>query len=135
MLGNIRYVKEQLAGVIDLLLADTRATSPISPEVHDYTPNEGPDDTQSAMLVWPDGSIASIYITTTLEFSAGAVQVAEQFQSELILVLWSHDISSTWPDCPVHPNAHPLKPDASGAAPEWICPTDLSPVARIGGLR
>lgn len=39
------------------------------------------------------------------------------------------------PDCPRHPNTHPLRASALNDRPVWVCPADQVAIAEIGKLQ
>jgi len=56
--------------------------------------------------------------------------VADQVQDWAVEELWSRGEAAVWPECPTHPDSHPLRP-AGGA---WHCPKTGERVAAIGQL-
>jgi hypothetical protein len=57
--------------------------------------------------------------------------IADQVQDWAVEELWMRGESAVWPECPTHPNSHPLRA-RSGA---WHCPKTDARVAAIGDLR
>ena len=57
------------------------------------------------------------------------LDMAEQVQEVAFEVLWR-----PWPECPHHPNGHPLEPDAQEGQAVWTCPTGGDIVATVGEL-
>jgi hypothetical protein len=41
---------------------------------------------------------------------------------------------ATWPECPIHPDTHPLTPLARDATAVWCCPRTGQVVSAIGAL-
>jgi len=42
---------------------------------------------------------------------------------------------ATWPECPEHPDSHPLAPRAHGDQAVWCCPASGQVISVIGALR
>jgi hypothetical protein len=62
------------------------------------------------------------------------VQVADTLQEEIVEELCRLGRPAVWPECPDHPDSHPLKPiDLDGTA-MWVCPRTERLVAAIGTL-
>ena len=61
-------------------------------------------------------------------------QLADQVQEWAVEELWNRGRSATWPECPFHPNSHPLEPAAVAGAALWRCPKTAERVAAIGAL-
>ncbi len=57
------------------------------------------------------------------------LHMTEQVQEAAFEHLWR-----TWPECPEHPNTHPLGPDAERDRVVWRCPQTGGVVAHVGGL-
>jgi hypothetical protein len=56
--------------------------------------------------------------------------LAHQVQDWAVEELWMRGESAVWPECPAHPDGHPLR----AAAGAWHCPKTGHVVARIGEL-
>ncbi|MFT4217777.1 MAG: hypothetical protein QM619_11430 [Micropruina sp.] len=50
--------------------------------------------------------------------------VADQVQEWVWDELWGRQAPTNWPVCPRHPDSHPMKATAQGAAGVWACPND-----------
>jgi hypothetical protein len=60
--------------------------------------------------------------------------LAEQVQEWELEELAAAGFPATWPQCPDHPNSHPLSPEARGGQALWTCPRTGRRIAVIGGL-
>jgi hypothetical protein len=61
--------------------------------------------------------------------------VADTVQDAAIDALWGERKIPTWPECPDHPNTHPLKPElVDDTRAVWMCPTNLRVVCDVGRL-
>jgi hypothetical protein len=121
-----------LEAALALTLADLAATCAITLLVEDTPWSDlGP----SAML-WTtdrqDGTGISIMKDDTP--AEQIVGLADQVQEAAIEALWMARLPVTWPQCPHHPDTHPLEPVLVSGAPTWRCPDDGGAIAAIGGL-
>ncbi len=57
------------------------------------------------------------------------LHMTKQVQEAAFEHLWR-----TWPECPEHPNTHPLDPDAERDSVVWRCPQTGGVVAHVGRL-
>ena len=66
-------------------------------------------------------------------------RLAEQVQEWEVEELCAAGRSATWPECPEHPNRHPLEPVVTDAgAAIWRCPRTglaIGPIGALGGKR
>ena len=81
----------------------------------------------------PGGTGRSISVLPPRQRGDQLCDLAEQLQD------WAHDAQADpqrprWPDCPAHPGAHRLEPEAIGETAEWFCPQTTRVVAEIGAL-
>ena len=56
--------------------------------------------------------------------------VADAVQDWAVEELWSRRESAVWPQCPTHPDSHPLRAQRGA----WHCPTTGQRIAAIGEL-
>jgi len=63
------------------------------------------------------------------------VRLANEIQDFVVEhVLWASGRDPVWPNCPLHPDTHPLDPvEDAAVGPAWRCPKDGT-IARIGEL-
>lgn len=65
--------------------------------------------------------------------------LADQVQEWAVEALWAEGASAVWPQCPHHPDSHPLRPNVvdeytPSATAVWCCPKTGQVVAPIGEL-
>ena len=60
--------------------------------------------------------------------------LADQVQDWEVEELAAAGRPATWPQCPAHPDSHPLSAEAVEGAAVWRCPASGEVVARIGEL-
>lgn len=88
----------------------------------------------SAWLWSPkDGTGCGIHVDPESAEWVCVVRVAEQVQEWLIEELWSH-APTNWPQCPRHPENHPLCPAVADERAVWLCPSDGTLIAPIGAV-
>ena len=92
-------------------------------------------DDPSAMLVDPvDGTGFGVSMAPADPEAAQLAAVADQVQEWVVEALWRRGRSTSWPECPAHPNSHPLTPLVVAERAVWTCPATASVVAEIGDL-
>ncbi|MFC0623138.1 hypothetical protein [Kribbella deserti] len=62
------------------------------------------------------------------------VHIADQVQEFVLEELGRLGLPATWPECPEHPDSHPLTPTQSPGRPSWVCPKSGHTIAAIGQL-
>lgn len=91
-------------------------------------------DRASAMLRGRDAHMLGIAVARWWPDADQVVSVTEQVQEWAIEELWYTGASTSWPECPHHPAAHPMEAALISGEAWWTCPSYQSPVARIGQL-
>ena len=88
-----------------------------------------------AAMVWASEEIGTgISIVSGESDAEQVVSVADQVQEVAIETLWMERLPVTWPQCPLHPDTHPLDPYLVQGRPVWRCPRSSTVVADIGSL-
>jgi hypothetical protein len=123
----------EMADVLDVVLSDLMRTTEVSPEVRDAEWS-GIEGQVGAMLWLPDAGGAGIWIMKGSDRTHQVANVADQAQDWVVEALWRAGRSPVWPECPEHPNTHPLRPVEMNRAAQWVCPVSLKAVATIGSL-
>jgi len=119
------------------VLRDLRAVDAIVPEVrYEAWQDRGPESV-SAFIAPAGRTVGSLGVWVELAASRSeqVAQLAEQVQEWEVEELCATGRSATWPECPEHPNTHPLEPVVTdeGAA-IWRCPRSALAVCAIGEL-
>jgi hypothetical protein len=86
------------------------------------------------MLSEAGGTGAGVSVEPGTSFEAQVVDMADQVQGWAFEALNAAGFSATWPECPYHPNSHPLSAAIVSSRPAWWCPKSERVVAVIGGL-
>ena len=121
-----------LVAALAPVLADLAATCRVSLDVRDedWGSPLGP-----AAMVWePDDSGTGISIVSGEPVAEQVVSVADQVQEVAIEALWTERLPVTWPQCPLHPETHPLEAAVTEGPAIWRCPRSGTVVAHIGAL-
>jgi hypothetical protein len=87
--------------------------------------------------VWlkePDGTGAAVAVTIGAPHADQIVHLADGAQDWAVEALSAVALPATWPECPRHPNSHPLQPAVIDQRATWCCPRDGTIVANIGHL-
>ena len=85
----------------------------------------------------PDGAGSpwSIRVQAGLPPPERLAGLADQLQEWEIEELAAAGRPATWPECPQHPDSHPLAPRASDDRAVWCCPASGQVISVIGALR
>lgn len=86
------------------------------------------------MLYEPDGSGMGISTMLGQPRAQQVAELADQVQEWAVEALCAALKPAVWPECPAHPNAHPLAPTVRHGQAVWSCPRDGVTVALIGEL-
>lgn len=89
---------------------------------------------RTAMCRWPDGSGTGVWVLVEETLAEGVARVADQVQDLVVESLPARGLPAVWPECPDHPDRHPLQARCVDGAAVWVCPREGRVVARIGGL-
>ncbi len=84
----------------------------------------------------PDPAYGSFFhVAGSAEEAAHLAVLREKFGDEMVDQLL-RGRSATWPECPQHPNSHPLEPVAADQhTAVWRCPRSGAVICAIGDLR
>jgi hypothetical protein len=75
-----------------------------------------------------------IFVLAGERADAQVVALADQIQEWAVEQLWSEGKRATWPECPSHPDSHPLEPVVHDGSAVWRCPVSLAVVSVVGSL-
>lgn len=89
----------------------------------------------TAMLHDTDGTAQGVFAMATESLPQRIASVADQLQEWVVEALWRAGRPATWPECPEHPNSHPLTAAVKEGRAVWICPSTGHLVNDIGRLR
>ena len=122
-----------LSEALALVMRDLAASRAVLLEVRDVQWSDFPGH-DTAMLHSRDGSGQGISVMAGDAFPEQVASVADQMQEWAVEELWARHRPATWPECPDHPNAHPLSPRVRNRRAVWVCPKTGRFVSDVGGL-
>jgi hypothetical protein len=88
----------------------------------------------TAMLYDADGTAQGVFAMIAESLPQRIASVADQVQEWTVEALWRAGRPATWPECPDHPNSHPLMAAVQEDHAVWICPRTGDLVNEIGRL-
>ncbi|MET8688659.1 hypothetical protein ABZV77_31065 [Streptomyces sp. NPDC004732] len=124
---------EELAAALDPVLRDLRATCAVRPVVR-----EERDDMIGELVVLyePDGSGAGLVPRFGGSAAERTADFADQAQDWAVEALCAVLKPAVWPECPEHPDSHPLAAGVVRGVAVWSCPRTrrvAAPVGELGG--
>jgi hypothetical protein len=125
-----------LRETLDPVLRDMTASGAVLPAVREEAHEDLGNEALSAWIEGEGASGQGCRIWLTNSAAERLVDLADQFQEWEVEELCAVGRPATWPECPEHPNSHPLEPvlDANQAA-VWRCPRSRHVICPIGDLR
>jgi hypothetical protein len=127
-----------LAAALAPLLRDLEAGRVPEPRIAEPAPLF--DSGEPGLLLYaPDGSGQGIRLLADAPRAEQLAHLADQVQEWAVEALWAAGKSAVWPQCPEHPDSHPLQPQVvdeytSAAHAVWCCPKSGHVIASIGEL-
>jgi hypothetical protein len=123
--GYPRLMEEALRAALDVLLPELQRTAGLRPLIEERG--------DWVMLLNQEGHGQGVQLRGDGEPDELA-QLADQVQEWAVEELWNQSRSATWPECPFHPDSHPLEPAVVAGTATWRCPKTSESVASIGAL-
>lgn len=115
--------RSQLRASLAPVLRDISATGAIAPEIREEAHEDLGADVVSAWIQGSDGIYgAGIRVDMAAAPADRLADIAQQLQEWELEELATAGRSATWPECPEHPNSHPLSPRARDGVAVWCCP-------------
>src|SRR5436305_558239 len=108
-----RVLDPELDAALTPILHDVIASGELLVDVRESQPPfwRNPVPGYLYATAWtPDGSAVGISVQAGWPRAAQIAALAEQLQEITIEARWGAIPSATWPECPGHPNSHPLEP-------------------------
>jgi hypothetical protein len=116
------------------VLRDIAASGAIGLDLREEARADRGDEIVYAWMSGADGVTGvDIWISLGSSIAERVAELAEQLQEWEVEALWAAGRSATWPECPQHPNSHPLEPAVAGG-PVWRCPRSGDTICAIGAL-
>jgi hypothetical protein len=126
-------VDAELSKALEPILHDLRIAGCVLPTIADEPWTDDPEQ-PSCMLYEPDGSGAGASIHRGLPLPAQVAALADQVQDWAVEALWAAGRSTSWPQCPDHPDSHPLTAVNRADRAVWSCPVTGDEIVGIGFL-
>jgi hypothetical protein len=125
-----------LARALSVVMSDVARSGLPADVVEDKDWVGDPGFQVGAQLWSPYGGAQGVSVLVGEPIDDQLVSVADQVQEFVHEgLLWTAVRPVVWPECPRHPNSHPLAPvNDERSGPVWTCPRDRTVVARIGEL-
>jgi hypothetical protein len=133
--------REKLRAALEPILRDMRSSGAIVPDVLEEAHDDPGPDCVSAWISPPEGAGAhdvgsrGIHVQVSLPPPERLAGLADQLQEWEVEELAAAGRSATWPQCPQHPDSHPLAPQARAGQAVWCCPASGQIISVIGSLR
>lgn len=124
--------KAELRVHLEPVLRDLRSAAAILPDVLEQT-SEDLDNVISARIGSSDHA-RGIRVPLYSDSGQRLAGLADQVQEWEIESLAAARRPAVWPECPRHPNSHPLSAQVRDDAAVWLCPKTGDLIAPIGAL-
>jgi hypothetical protein len=120
----------ELEAALAPVLADLTTGTSLNPNLEDVDwPLEGAVGT---MLFLQGAGGAGVSIAKGADRVHQVVSLADQVQEWAVEALSGSGRSPVWPECPEHPDSHPLRPVERSGAAVWVCPVTQNEIGTIG---
>ena len=133
--------RAELRANLEPILRDMRSSGAIVPDVLEQAHDDLGPDYVFAWIQPPDSASSqdvgsrSICNQVSLPPPERLADLADQLQDWEVEELAATGRPATWPQCPQHPDSHPLAPQARGDQAAWCCPATGQVIEAIGALR
>ncbi|MEU7580535.1 hypothetical protein AB0B50_23370 [Streptomyces sp. NPDC041068] len=122
-----------LAVALDVVLRDVKATCAVQPIVHEERNFMGLGE-DTIMLYAPGGSGQGVSVSEWQGPAEQVADLADQAQGWAVEELCAAGKPATWPECPTHPDSHPLEAGVVKGVAVWSCPRTRQVIAPVGSL-
>lgn len=122
-----------LSEALTPVLRDLEHSGALLPDIRDEDWADSAERV-SAMLYAPDGSGQGVSAIPGESLPARIASVADQVQEWAVEALWLAGRTATWPECPEHPDAHPLTATVHDHRAVWVCPRTRHLISGVGQL-
>lgn len=127
-----RLVVQETAAPV---LRDLAATRVIVLDVQEEAHSDQGPGVVCAWVRGTDGKTGTgISILLAIPAAQRVAELAEQLQELELEELSAAGRPATWPECPEHPDSHPLEPSVQNDAAVWLCPRSRNVICAIGGI-
>jgi hypothetical protein len=123
-----------LRDIMAPVLRDIVTSGAVLPFVQEEAFPDVEDGTFCVFLWGADGTGLGVWIHVAWSGAEQVARVAEEVQEWEIEELAAVGRSATWPECPDHPNSHPLNAVTGGGNAVWRCPRSGRAISAIGAF-
>ena len=128
--------RAELRANLEPVLRDMRSSGAIVPVILEEAHDDLGPDCVCAWIQTPGGAGSrGIRVQVSLPAPERLADLADQLQEWEIEELAAAGRPATWPECPQHPDTHPLAPQARGDQATWCCPASGQVISGIGALQ
>jgi len=128
--------RAELRANLEPILRDMHSSGAIVPDILEEAHDDLGPDCVCAWIQSPgDAGSQGIRVQVSLPAPERLADLADQLQEWEIEELAATGRPATWPQCPQHPDTHPLAPQARGDQAAWCCPASGQVISGIGALR
>ena len=128
--------RAELRANLEPVLRDMRSSGAILPDILEEAHDDFGPDCVCAWIQTPGGAGSQgIRVQVSLPAPERFADVADQLQEWEIEELAAAGRPATWPECPQHPDTHPLAPQARGDQATWCCLASGQLISGIGALQ
>jgi hypothetical protein len=131
-MGQSLSVYPELESALVPVLRDLEATTDLGYVIGE-SQWSGVEGQQTAVISGRHGG-QGIFVRAGEIAVAQVAGLADQIQEWAVEQLWYEGRPATWPECPSHPDSHPLEPVVQGGSAVWRCPVSLAVVSVVGSL-
>jgi hypothetical protein len=127
--------RAELRASLEPVLRDLRSSGAIVPRVLEEAHDDfGPGCVCAWIQTLGGAGSRGIGVQVSLSAPERLADLADQVQEWEVEELAAAGRSATWPECPQHPDSHPLAPQARGDQAVWCCPASGQVIGVIGTL-
>ena len=128
--------RAELRANLEPVLRDMRVSGAIVPDVVERAHEDAGPGVVCALIQHPEHAGGwSIQVKLGEPPADRLAGLADQLQEWEVEELAAAGRPATWPECPGHPDSHPLSPEARDGEAAWCCPVSGQVVCSIGTLR
>jgi hypothetical protein len=127
--------RAELRATLEPVLRDLQSSGAIVPDIREEAHDDlGPDCVCAWIQTLGGAGSMGIRVQVSLPAAERLADLADQIQEWEVEELAAAGRPATWPECPLHPDTHPLAPQARGDRAVWSCPASGQVIGIIGAL-
>jgi hypothetical protein len=126
-------MNEELAAALEPVRRDLVANCAVVAEFRE-APGDFGVDQPGVWVLEPDGTGIGISVVPGEGLTDQVAGLADQVQEWAVEALWSAGLPAVWPECPLHPDSHPLAVGVENEVAVWSCPRTDTVIVPVGEL-